>query len=103
MDGYIANLKAICDLADKYDALVMVDDSHAVGFVGEKGKAHTNTVTSLVGSTLLRELLVRPLAVHRVDILREEKKSLSGYDKDQDLIFSRTHLLCHSLNFGTGS
>lgn len=38
MDGYIANLKAICDLADKYDALVMVDDSHAVGFVGETGK-----------------------------------------------------------------
>ncbi|GAB6147118.1 glycine C-acetyltransferase [Desulfocicer niacini] len=37
MDGTIANLKAICDLADAYDALVMVDDSHAVGFVGEKG------------------------------------------------------------------
>ncbi|WP_458734196.1 glycine C-acetyltransferase [Zobellella taiwanensis] len=38
MDGVIANLKAICDLADKYDALVMVDDSHAVGFVGEQGR-----------------------------------------------------------------
>ena len=38
MDGYIANLKDLTDLADKYDALVMVDDSHAVGFVGEKGK-----------------------------------------------------------------
>lgn len=38
MDGYIANLPAICDLADKYDALVMVDDSHAVGFMGEHGK-----------------------------------------------------------------
>lgn len=38
MDGSIANLKAICDLADKYDALVMVDDSHAVGFVGEQGR-----------------------------------------------------------------
>ena len=38
MDGYIANLKAICDLADKYNALVMVDDSHAVGFIGEKGR-----------------------------------------------------------------
>lgn len=38
MDGYIANLKAICDLADKYGAMVMVDDSHAVGFVGEKGR-----------------------------------------------------------------
>ena len=38
MDGYIANLKAICDLADEFDALVMVDDSHAVGFMGEHGR-----------------------------------------------------------------
>ena len=38
MDGVICNLEAVCDLADKYDALVMVDDSHAVGFVGENGK-----------------------------------------------------------------
>jgi glycine C-acetyltransferase len=38
MDGYIANLKGICDLADKYNALVMVDDSHAVGFMGEHGR-----------------------------------------------------------------
>lgn len=38
MDGYIANLKAICDLADEYDALVMVDDSHASGFMGEHGR-----------------------------------------------------------------
>ncbi|MGI6509424.1 MAG: glycine C-acetyltransferase [Erysipelotrichaceae bacterium] len=38
MDGIVADLKSICDLADKYDALVMVDDSHAVGFVGKKGR-----------------------------------------------------------------
>lgn len=38
MDGIIANLKAICDLANKYGALVMVDDSHAVGFMGEHGR-----------------------------------------------------------------
>ena len=38
MDGVIADLKGICDLADKYDALVMVDDSHAVGFVGKTGR-----------------------------------------------------------------
>ena len=37
MDGVIADLPSICELADRYDALVMVDDSHAVGFVGEKG------------------------------------------------------------------
>ncbi len=38
MDGYIANMKAICDLADKYGALVMMDDSHAVGFMGKTGR-----------------------------------------------------------------
>ena len=38
MDGYIANLKGICDLSDKYDAMVMVDDSHAVGFMGDTGR-----------------------------------------------------------------
>ncbi|ESX47902.1 2-amino-3-ketobutyrate CoA ligase [Mesorhizobium sp. LSHC424B00] len=38
MDGIIANLKGVCDLAEKYDAMVMVDDSHAVGFVGKNGR-----------------------------------------------------------------
>ena len=38
MDGVIANMKAICDLADKHDALVMMDDSHAVGFLGANGR-----------------------------------------------------------------
>ena len=38
MDGFVANLQGVCDLAEKYDALVMVDDSHAVGFMGENGK-----------------------------------------------------------------
>jgi len=38
MDGIIADLAGICDLADRYDALVMVDDSHAVGFIGENGR-----------------------------------------------------------------
>ena len=38
MDGIIANLEGICDLAEKYDSLVMVDDSHAVGVMGEKGR-----------------------------------------------------------------
>jgi len=38
MDGIIANLQGVCDLADKYGAMVMVDDSHAVGFVGKNGR-----------------------------------------------------------------
>lgn len=48
MDGIIADLKGICDLADKYNALVMVDDSHAVGFVGEKGRG-THEYRDVVG------------------------------------------------------
>jgi len=47
MDGYVANLKGICDLAEKYGALVMVDDSHAVGFMGKHGKGtheHNNVM-----------------------------------------------------------
>jgi len=38
MDGFIAPMEAICELADKYDALVMMDDSHAVGFMGKQGR-----------------------------------------------------------------
>ncbi|MGI6617063.1 MAG: glycine C-acetyltransferase [Saccharofermentanales bacterium] len=48
MDGIIANLKGICDLADKYDALVMVDDSHASGFVGKTGRG-TPEVENVMG------------------------------------------------------
>jgi glycine C-acetyltransferase len=47
MDGYIAKLPEICDLADKYQAMVMVDDSHAVGFMGKTGRGtheHHNVV-----------------------------------------------------------
>src|SRR6202044_2751476 len=48
MDGYIANLPAICDLAEKYNALVMVDDSHAVGFMGKTGRG-THEYNNVVG------------------------------------------------------
>jgi len=41
MDGIIANLEGVCDLAEKYNALVMVDDSHAAGFVGKTGRGST--------------------------------------------------------------
>ncbi|WP_210454497.1 glycine C-acetyltransferase [Pantoea ananatis] len=48
MDGVIANLNAICDLADDYSALVMVDDSHAVGFVGSTGRG-THEYCDVIG------------------------------------------------------
>ena len=61
MDGIIANLKGVCDLADKYNALVMVDDSHATGFIGEKGRGtpsycgvegRVDIITSTLGKAL---------------------------------------------------
>ncbi len=48
MDGIIANLPKICDLAEKYGALVMVDDSHAVGFMGERGRG-THEYSQVMG------------------------------------------------------
>jgi glycine C-acetyltransferase len=61
MDGDIARLKDICDLADKYDALVMVDDSHATGFIGRTGRGthehcgvmgRVDIITSTLGKAL---------------------------------------------------
>ena len=61
MDGYIAQLDKICDLADKYDALVMVDDCHATGFIGETGRGtheycnvmgRVDIITSTLGKAL---------------------------------------------------
>lgn len=48
MDGYVAKLDEICTLAEKYDALVMVDDSHATGFIGKKGKG-THELKNVMG------------------------------------------------------
>jgi len=61
MDGTIANLSGICDLADAYDAAVMVDDSHATGFVGQRGRGtheyrgvmgRVDVITSTLGKAL---------------------------------------------------
>lgn len=48
MDGIVADLKGICDLAEKYDALVMVDDSHATGFIGKTGRG-THEASDVMG------------------------------------------------------
>ena len=61
MAGTVANLQAICDLADRYDALVMIDDSHATGFFGKRGKGtheycgalgRVDIITSTLGKAL---------------------------------------------------
>lgn len=48
MDGIVANLKGICDLAERYEALVMVDDSHATGFIGKTGRG-THEANNVMG------------------------------------------------------
>lgn len=61
MDGYVAKLDQICDLAEKYDAMVMVDDSHATGFIGKTGRGthehcgvmgRVDVITSTLGKAL---------------------------------------------------
>lgn len=78
MDGVIANLKGVCDLADKYDALVMVDDSHAVGFVGENGRGSHEYCDVMGGSILSPARSVKHWAGLLVVIPRRAKKWLSG-------------------------
>ena len=65
MDGIIADLKGICDLADRYGAIVMVDDSHAVGFIGTHGRGTPSTAASRAASTSSRARSARRSAVHR--------------------------------------
>lgn len=84
MDGYVAPLAEICDLAEKYDALVLVDDSHAVGFVGEGGRGsheYTNTMgrVDIITGTLGKALggasggyIAAPQEI--VDLLRQRAR-----------------------------
>lgn len=78
MDGVIANLKGVCDLADKYDALVMVDDSHAVGFVGENGRGSHEYCDVMGRVDIITGTLGKALGGLLVVIPRRAKKWLSG-------------------------
>lgn len=85
MDGDIAPLEGICDLADKYDALVVVDDSHATGFMGERGRGthehcgvlgRVDVITSTYGKALggaTGGFVAGPKEV--IDILRERSRT----------------------------
>ncbi len=69
MDSIIANLAGICDLADRYGALVMVDDSHAVGFIGATRTRHAGTLRRASrASTSSRARSARHSAAHRAAI-----------------------------------
>jgi glycine C-acetyltransferase len=88
MDGIIANLNGVCDLAQEYDAMVMVDDSHAVGFIGEYGRG-TAEYCSVEGRVdIITGTLGKALGAHRGATLLHHRRLSSGSDRDQDHIYS---------------
>lgn len=91
MDGVIANLKGVCDLADKYDALVMVDDSHAVGFVGENGRGSHEYCDVMGRVDIITGTLVKRWAGLLVVTPQRVKKWLSGCVSVLVLTCSPTH------------
>ncbi len=76
MDGTIANLPAICELADKYDALVMVDDSHAVGSWASQGGARTSIIMSWIALTFSLARWAKPWVVLAAAISQVGVRSL---------------------------
>ena len=74
MDGYIANLKGICDLADEFDALVMVDDSHASGFMGDTGRGTPEYCGVMGRVDIITGTFGRHWVVHPVASPPEERK-----------------------------
>lgn len=93
MDGVIANLKGVCDLADKYDALVMVDDSHAVGFVGENGRGSHEYCDVMGRVDIITGTLGKALAAHLAGTPQRAKRLLSGCVSVPVRICSPTHWL----------
>ena len=86
MDGHVANLPGICELADRYDCLIMVDDSHAVGFMGKNGRGTheyhgvENRIDIITGT-------LGKLAEPVVDTPQDEKKSLNYFANDRGPTF----------------
>jgi glycine C-acetyltransferase len=83
MDGIVADLKGVCDLADKYDALVMVDDSHATGFIGKTGRGtheanevmgRVDIITSTLGKALGGALGFTSGKKEIIDMLRQRSR-----------------------------
>jgi glycine C-acetyltransferase len=76
MDGDIAKLKEICDLAEKYDALVMVDDSHATGYIGPTGRG-TAEYCGVMGRV---DIITTPKKVIKNADYFREKMVAAGFD-----------------------
>ncbi len=91
MDGIIANLTGICELAEEYGALVMVDDSHAVGFMGENGRG-TPEHCGVADKIFIPERLARHWAAHQGDIPAAVNRLSTGCGSVPALISSPTAL-----------
>lgn len=89
MDGVIADLKTICDLADEYGALVMVDDSHAVGFVGAQGRGTHEYCDVLDRVDIITGTLGKALGGASGGYTALVKKWWSGYVNALVLIYSQ--------------
>lgn len=92
MDGVIANLSAVCDLADKYGALVMVDDSHAVGFVGDKGRGSHEYCQVMDRVDIITGTLGKAMGGASGGYTSGKKKSLIGCVNAHALTYSQTRL-----------
>lgn len=90
MDGIIANLQGVCDLAEKHNAMVMVDDSHAVGFVGEHGRG-TPEYCGVEGRVhILTGTLGKALGVPRVATRRRAGRWSNGFASARGPIYFPT-------------
>ena len=95
MDGYVAQIDKICDLAEQYDALVMVDECHATGFIGKQGAGALNCATPWVGSISSPVRWARPWAVPWVGSRRAGRKSSKCCASGRGRTCSRTAWLEH--------
>jgi glycine C-acetyltransferase len=90
MDGFIAKLGEICDLADKVGALVMVDDSHAVGFIGDKGRS-SHELNNVIGRVdIITGTSASPRQASGRYASADARKSLNSSDSAHALICSVT-------------
>lgn len=96
MDGIVANLKGVCDLAEKYGALVMVDDCHAVGFMGENGRG-THEYRNVMGRVdLITGTLGKALGGASGGYVSGKKEAIDWLrQKSRPYLFSNT--LCPSI------
>ena len=98
MDGIIAPIDKICDLAEQYDAMVMVDECHAAGFMGEKGRGSTEYCNAMGRVDIITGTLGKALVVRLEGIPLDVKKLLRCFGNAHVLISSQ--IRCRQWLFG---